>query len=112
MRVRAIHDGMSSTTISAAVGKRSRVRELLAIVDDVDAEADFLREPREVEADVAGADDVELGRRLDRLDVDVHLPAADEAGLLREVVGQLVVHELRRARLAIASRAFQNASFS
>ena len=77
------------------VGKALGVRELLAIVDDVDAEADFVRQPREVEADVAGADDVQLGRRLDRLDVDVHLSAADEAGLLREVVGQLVVHELR-----------------
>ena len=76
-------------------GEALAVRELLAVVDDVDAEADFVREPREVEADVAGADDVQLGRRLDRLDVDVHLPAADEAGLLREVVGQLVVHELR-----------------
>ena len=56
-----------------------------------------------MEADVAGADDVELGRRLDRLDVDVHLPAADQAGLLREVVGQFVVHELRlRARDGLA----------
>ena len=49
------------------------VRELLAIVHDVDAEADFVGQAREVKADVAGADDVELGRRLDRLDVDVHL---------------------------------------
>ena len=86
---------MSSTTTSSAVGKRSRVGELLAIVDDVDAEADLVRQAREVEADVAGADDVELGRRLDRLDVDVHLSAADEPGLLREVVRQLVVDELR-----------------
>ena len=73
------------------------VGELLAVVHDVDAEADLVGEPREVKPDMAGADDVELGRRLDRLDVDVHLPAADEPGLLREVVGQLVVHELRPA---------------
>ena len=86
---------MSSTTISAACGKRSRVGELLAVVDDVDAEADLVRDAREVKADVAGADDVELGRRLDRLDVDVHLAAADQPGLLREVVVELVVHELR-----------------
>ena len=103
---------MSSTTTSAAVGKRSRVGELLAVVDDVHAEADLVRQPREVEADVAGADDVELGRRLDRLDVDVHLPAADQPGLLREVVVELVVHELRACALVIASRAFPNASFS
>ena len=44
---------------------------------------------------MAGADDVQLGRGLDRLDVDVHLPAADEPGLLREVV--------RRARSAPAA---------
>ena len=88
------------------------VRELLAVVDDVDAEADLVREPRQMEADVAGADDVQLGRRLDRLDVDVHLAAADQPGLLREVVVELVVHELRLARLMIASRALPNASFS
>ena len=86
---------MSSTTISAAVGKALAVGELLAVVDDVHAEADLVRELREVEADVAGADDVELGRRLDRLDVDVHLSAADQPGFLREVVVELVVHELR-----------------
>src|SRR5262249_41113649 len=63
--------------------------------DDVDAEADLVREAREMEADVAGADDVQLGRRLDRLDVDVHLSAADQPGLLREVVVELVVDELR-----------------
>ena len=50
-----------------------------------------------MKADVAGADDVELGRRFDRLDVDVHLPAADQPGFLREVVRQLVVHQLRLA---------------
>ena len=103
---------MSSTTISAAVGEALAVGELLAIVDDVHPEADLVREPRQVEADVAGAEDVELGRRLDRLDVDVHLPAADQPGLLREVVVQLVVHELRLRGCVIASRAFPNASFS
>ena len=98
---------MSSTTISTASGNRSRVRELLAVVDDVHAEADFVGDPREVEADVAGADDVELGRRLDRLDVDVHLSAADRA--------RSPARSRRPARSAraaargsvIASRAFQ-----
>ena len=79
------------------IRKALGVRELLAIVDDMDPEADFVGEPRQVEADVPGADDVQLGRRLDRLDVDVHLSAADEAGLLGEIVGQLVVDELRPA---------------
>ena len=51
-----------------------------------------------MKADVPRADNVELGRRLDRLDVDAHLPAADQPGLLREVVVELVVHELRLAR--------------
>ena len=77
------------------VGKPLGVGELLAIVDDVHAEADLVSQSREVEADMPGADDVELGRRLDRLDVHVHLAAADEPGFLREVVRKLVVHELR-----------------
>ncbi len=68
------------------VRKPLAVRELLAIVHDVHAEADLVRQPREMKPDVARADDVELGRWLDRLDVDVHLPAADEPGLLREIV--------------------------
>ena len=63
----------------------------------MDTEPDFVREPRQVQADVARADHIQLGRRLDRLNVDVHLSTADEARLLREVVGELVVHELRFA---------------
>ena len=43
------------------VRKPLAVRELLAIVDDVHAEADLVRQAGEVEADVAGADDVQLG---------------------------------------------------
>ena len=54
-----------------------------------------MRQLRQVVTDMSGADDVQLGRRLDRLDVDLHLTAADEPGLLREVVVELVVHELR-----------------
>src|SRR5258708_5464225 len=37
-----------------------RVGELLAIVHDVDAEPDFVSEPRQMEADVAGPDDIQL----------------------------------------------------
>ena len=80
------------------VGKTFPVRKLLAVVDDVNAEADFVRDAREMKADVAGADDVELGRGFDGLDVDVHLAAANQTGFLREVVVQLVVDELRLAR--------------
>ena len=62
-------------------------------------------------ADVAGADDVEARRGRERIDVDVHLPSADQAVLLREVVVEIVVEE-RPGRWRCASRAFQNASFS
>ena len=44
-------------------------------------------------ADVAGADDVEMRGGCERIDVDVHLPAADEAVLLREVVVEVVVEQ-------------------
>src|SRR3954471_20266589 len=74
------------------------VGELLAIVHDMHAEADLFRDPREMETDVTGADDVELGRGLDGLDVDVHLAAADQPRLLGEVVVKLVMHQLRLAR--------------
>ena len=71
------------------------VGELLAIVDDVHSKADLVRQVGEVEPDVARADHEELRRGLNGLDVDVHLTTTDEAGLLGEVVRQLVVHELR-----------------
>ena len=41
---------MSSTTTSVAVREALAVRELLAVVDDVHAEADLVRQPREVDS--------------------------------------------------------------
>ena len=84
---------------SSASGKRSRVRELLAVVEHVRAESDRVRETRQVIADVAGADDVQPRRRFERLDVDLHLPAAHEPVFLREVVVEVVLDQLRLARL-------------
>ena len=107
MSARCSHSASGSTTTSCAAGKALAVRELLAVVDDVHAEVDLVGDAGEVPADVAGADDVEARRRLERIDVDVHLPSADEAVLLREVVVQLEVHEGLAARLRCASRAFE-----
>ncbi len=73
------------------------VGELLAIVHDVDPEAGVVRHLGDEVADVPGAEDVDLRRCLDRLDEDFHLAAADEPGLLREVVVQLVLHAERAA---------------
>ena len=42
-------------------------------------------------ADVTGAEDIDRGRRLDRLDEHFHLPAADQAGVLGEVVVEVVL---------------------
>ena len=86
-----------------ALAESLRAGELLAIVDDVDPEADFVRQLRDEVADVPGAEDVDVRRRLHRLDEDFHLPSADEPGLLREVVVQLVLDVQRatvRDRLA------------
>ena len=60
----------------------------------MDSEPDLVRKPGEMEPDMTRADHVQLRRRFDWLDVDVHLPAADQPRFLREVVGQLVVHDL------------------
>ena len=75
------------------------VRERRAIVDDVHAEAGFVRHLAEVVADVAGAEDVDGGRGLDRLDEHFHLAAADQPGLFREVVVEIVLDGRRLARL-------------
>ena len=53
----------------------------------------------EVVTDVAGADHVQARRRFERLDVDLHLPAAHQTVFLGEVVVQVVLDELRLARL-------------
>ena len=50
-----------------------------------------------MKADVAGADDVEVRRGEEGIDVDVHPAAADQPVLLREIVIQLVVDDLRAA---------------
>ena len=86
---------MSSFTTFCGVRKSLAVREFLAIVHDVDAEANFVREIRERKSHMSRADHVQLGRWFNRLDVHAHLAPADEARLLREIVVELVVHELR-----------------
>ena len=67
------------------------VRELLAVIHDVNPEADVGRDPRELKTDVTGADDEQLGRWCERVDVYVHASAADQSVFLREVVTELVV---------------------
>src|SRR4029434_3324333 len=81
-----------------AVAEALLVRELLAVVHDMDAKAGVVRHARDVISDVPGAEDVDVGRRLDGLDEDLHLAAADQSGLLREVVIQLVLHAQRPSR--------------
>ena len=97
---------MSSATTSVGVRKPLAVGEFLAVVDDVDAKADLVREMRQMEADVARANDVQLRRRFDRLDIDA--PSG------RRKSGRSPARSHRRARsgraagwrLRIASRAF------
>jgi len=60
-------------------GEPFPVRKLLPVVDDVNLKANLLGELREMSADVAGADDVQLRRRFDGLDVNVHLSAANKS---------------------------------
>ena len=67
-------------------------------------EAGVVRDAADEMPDVAGAEDVDRRRRLDRLDEDLHLSAADEPRLCREVVGQLVAHGARLARLQRLAR--------
>ena len=81
----------------AGGGEPFTARELLAVVPPMHLEAALLRHGCEVIAHVSGANHVQLGRRLDRLDVDAHLSTADQSRLLGKVVVELVVHELRLA---------------
>ena len=84
---------IGSTMISSASGKRSRLANFSR------SSTTWVRKPamwassRDVPADVAGADDVEMRGRRERVDVDVHLAAADEAVLLGEVVVEVVVEQ-------------------
>ena len=75
------------------------LRESLAFANFSRSSTTWTRKPavdrrvRQVPADVAGADDVEARRGREGIDVDVHLTAADETVLLREIVVQFVVEE-------------------
>ena len=82
--------GISSTTTDAANGKLG-IGKRGAVVDDVHAEAGLVRHLREVETDVAGAENVDRRRCFDRLDEHFHLAAADESCLLCEVVVEVVL---------------------
>ena len=91
--LRAASRRSARRSTSSASGKRSRLANFSR------SSTTWMRKPtswarlRQVPADVAGADDVELRRRRERIDVDVHLPSADQAVLLREVVVELVVEQ-------------------
>src|SRR5262245_51936977 len=60
------------------LGKSLGVGELLAVIENVDAKAGGTRDLRELMADVAGANDIELRGRFNGLDVDGHLSPANE----------------------------------
>ena len=95
---------MSSTTISAASGKRSRLANFSRSSIDVHAEPGVVRDTSNELADVTRAEDVDGRRRLDRLDEHFHLAAADQSRLRGEVVGELVAHRARLARLQCFAR--------
>jgi hypothetical protein len=58
-------------------------------------EASRSRHTRQVLTHMTRTNDIEVGRRLDRFDIDLHLSPANEAGLFRKIVGQIVTNELR-----------------
>jgi hypothetical protein len=86
-----LRDRLDDQFVSA--GKALAVGELLPVVEDMNAEAGRLGQVADVAPDVAGADDVEVGGGRERIDVDVHLPAADQPVFLGEVVVEVVVEE-------------------
>ena len=53
----------------------------------------------QVEADVARANHVQVRRGFERLDVDLHVAAADQTRFLGKIVREVVLHQLRLPRL-------------
>jgi hypothetical protein len=80
------------------VGKPFRVGELLAIVENMDAEARRTCDSRQLVTDVPGAHDVKLRGRFNGLDIHRHLSPANETRLLREIIGEIVLDEPRLPR--------------
>src|SRR5262245_32291357 len=81
-----------------SVGEPAGVGELLAIVDDVHAEAGIRGSAGQMQTDVPAAYHVEARCGSERIDVHIHLSTANEAVFLREVVVQLVVEHRRASR--------------
>ena len=104
--------GMSSTTTDAANGKRSVFANAARSSMTCTPKPASCAILAEVVADVAGAEDVDGGRGFDRLDEHFHLPAADQPGLFREVVVEIVFDGGRLARLQAPACALPIASCS
>ena len=74
-----------------------RVSELLAVIEDMDLEADRRSCMCKMIGDVTRPDQVQMRCRFDRLDVYLHLPSADQSRLLRYVVSEFVACDQRFA---------------
>ena len=102
--MRVIHSGMESTTIVAASGKRSRLAKRSRSSTTVTRNPSPGASRPSCRPTWPAPRMTSCGGRLDRLDEDLHLPSANQAGLLGEVVRQLVLHEARLVRAHRLSR--------
>ena len=75
------------------------IGELLPVIDNMEPKSRSRSNLSQMLRHVAGADEVELRRCLERVDVDLHLASANESRLLRKVVVQFVPRNQRLARL-------------
>ena len=76
-------------------GEALSVGKFLPVVDDVDSKAHIAGDSREVMAHVSSTNDEQPRRGCQRVDMHVHASTANQSVLLREVVVQLVMEQLR-----------------
>ena len=94
-----------------AVAEALGAGELLAVVDDVDAEAGVVRHLADEVADVAGAEDVDSGDgSTGSMKTSIWPPQTSPVSWAKSSLSSNFT--LSGLRDLIASRAFQNASFS
>ena len=79
------------------LGKAIRTGEFLPVVEYVDVESDGACHTGQVVRHVPRTDQVKMRRRLDRLDVHLHLASTDQPGFLGNVIRQLVAYDFRLA---------------
>ena len=80
--------------LTTGTGSGKSLAYIVPIVDHVHPEASLKGHARQAAPHMSGPEDVDIRRRLQRFNEDLHLASTDQTGFLSEVIGQVVLDPL------------------